>query len=71
MTASTQQITDAALKLPDRERLRIATAIWKSLGASEESVADLNALTRSHELESGTVTAKTQDEVFRKARAVL
>ncbi|MEO6993440.1 MAG: hypothetical protein ABI273_07415 [Lacunisphaera sp.] len=71
MTASAQQITDAALKLPDRERLRVATAIWKSLGASEEHVDDLAALARSHEVESGQVTPKTQTEVFRNARAVL
>ena len=71
MTGNAQQITEAALKLNDRERLRIATAIWKSFGASDESVADLIALTRSYELESGKVTPKTQAEVFRNARAVL
>lgn len=71
MTASTRQITEAALKLPDRDRLRIATAIWKSFGASEDSVADLDALARAHELETGKVAPKTQAEVSRKALAVL
>ena len=71
MTASTQQITEAALKLPERDRLRIAVAIWKSFGASEESVGDLTALVRTPELETGKVTAKTQTEVFKNARTVL
>jgi len=71
MTVCTKQITEAALKLPDRERLRIATAIWKSFGASEDSVADLDALVRSHELETGKDAPKTQAEVFKKARAGL
>jgi hypothetical protein len=71
MTASTKQITEAALKLPGRDRLQVATAIWKSFGASEDSVADLDALARSHELETGKVAPKTQAEVFKKARAVL
>ncbi len=68
---STQQITEAALKLPESDRLQVASAIWKSMGASDELLADLAALARSHELESGQVTPKTQTEVFNKARAVL
>lgn len=71
MTASTQQITEAALKLPERDRLTVATAIWKSMGASDESLADVAALARARELETGKVTPKSQAEVFQKARAVL
>ena len=71
MTASAQQITEAALKLPERDRLEVAAAIWKSMGASDESLADATALIRAHELETGAVTPKTQTEVFQKARAVL
>ena len=70
MTASAQQITEAALKLPARDRLTVVTAIWKSMGASDESLADVAALARAHELETGKVTPKSQAEVFQKARAV-
>ncbi len=68
---STQQVTEAALKLPDRERLSVAAAIWKSLGASEDTLDDLAALTRAQELDAGKVEAKSQSEVFRRARAAL
>ena len=71
MSSNTQQITDAALKLPEKDRLQVASAIWKSVGGSAEHLADLAALARSHELDTGTVTPKTQTEVFKKARAVL
>lgn len=71
MSASPQQVTEAALRLPQRDRLRVAEAIWKSVGAPEETLNDLTALVRSHELESGKVTPKTQTEVFKNARAAL
>jgi hypothetical protein len=71
MAVKRQQITEAALKLPNRDRLHLATAIWQSFGASEDSIADLVALARSHELETGNVKPKSQKEVFAKARAVL
>ena len=71
MSASPEQITEAALQLPERDRLRIATAIWKSVGASEETLADLAALARAHELESGRIQPRTQEEIFKNARAVL
>ena len=71
MTARAQQITDAALQLPERDRLSVATAIWKSMGASDDSLADLAAVTRAQELDFGKVTPKTQAEVFKTARAVL
>ncbi|MBI2516558.1 MAG: hypothetical protein HYV95_06540 [Opitutae bacterium] len=69
MPANPQQITEDALKLPKRDRLRVATAIWKSMGASDEALHDLAALVRSHELDSGKVTPKSQAEVFKNARA--
>lgn len=68
---STQQITDAALQLPERERLGIAAALWRSLGGNEEALADLDAHPRTHELDSGAVSPKSQQEVFAKARATL
>lgn len=71
MTAGAKQITEAALKLPEGDRLEVASAIWRSMGGSDEHLADLAALTRSHEFETGQVTAKTQAEVFKNARAVL
>lgn len=71
MVLSTQQITDAALHLPERERLGVAAALWRSLGGNEEALADLNALARAHELDSGAVSPKSQQEVFAKARAAI
>ncbi len=71
MVLSTQQITDAALHLPERERLGIAAALWRSLGGNEESLADLAALARAHELDSGAIAPKSKQEVFAKARAAL
>jgi hypothetical protein len=71
MARDAKDITEAALNLPERERMRVATAIWKSVGASEEALADVEALVRSRELETGMVKPKTQAEVFRNARATL
>lgn len=69
MSATPPQVTEAALRLPECDRLNVAAAIWKSVGALEEALNDLAALLRSHELESGQVTPKTQPEVFKNARA--
>jgi hypothetical protein len=71
MVLSTQQITDAALHLPERARLDVAAALWKSLGGNEEAIADLAALARAHEIDSGQVQPKSQADVFRNARAAL
>ena len=71
MILSPQQITDAALHLPERERLGVTAALWKSLGGNEESLADLAALARAHELDAGAVSPKPHEEVFRNARAAL
>jgi hypothetical protein len=71
MTAGAKQVTEAALKLPERDRLQVASAILQSVGGSEEHLADLAALARAQEFETGKVTSKSQAEVFQKARAVL
>ena len=71
MTAGAKQVTEAALKLPEQDRLQVASAIWKSVGGSDDQLADLIALARAHELDTGKVTPKSQAEVFQKARAVL
>lgn len=71
MTAGAKQITEAALKLPEQERLQVASAIWKSMGGAEAHLADLAALARAQEFETGKAKPKTQTEVFAKARAVL
>jgi hypothetical protein len=71
MPVTTQQVTKAALQLPDRERLSVATAIWKSLGASDETLADFAALARAQELDAGKIAPQTQSEVFGLARAAL
>lgn len=71
MTAGAKQVTEAALKLPERDRLQVASAIWKSMGGTDEHLADLAALARAQDFETGKVTPKSQAEVFQKARAVL
>jgi len=71
MTAGAKQITEAALKLPEQDRLQVASAILKSMGGTKEHLADLAALAKAHELDSGKVTPKTQTEVFQKARAIV
>ena len=71
MVLSLQQITDAALHLSARERLEVTAALWKSLGGNDEALADIQALTRAHELDSGQVQPKTHPDVFRNARAAL
>jgi hypothetical protein len=71
MVLTSQQITDAALHLSERERLGVTAALWKSLGGNDEALADIQALSRAHELDSGQVKPKTHDEVFRNARAAL
>jgi len=71
MVLSPQQITDAALHLPERDRLDVTAALWKSLGGNDEAIADLSALARAHELESGKVQPKSHTDVFRNARAAL
>jgi hypothetical protein len=71
MTAGAKQLTEAALKLPEQDRLQVASAIWKSVGGTEAHLADLAALARAQEFETGTAKPKTQTDVFAKARAVL
>ena len=71
MSAGAKQITEAAMKLPELDRLQLAAAIWKSVGGAEAHLADLAALARAHELDSDKITSKTQTEVFQKARAVV
>lgn len=71
MVLTSQQITEAALHLPEGERLGITAALWKSLGGSDEALADLQALARAHALDTGEVRPKTHEEVFRNARRAL
>lgn len=71
MTAGAKQVTEAALKLPEQDRLQVASAIWKSMGGTDEHLADLAALARAQDFETGKVTPKSQAEVFQKARTVL
>jgi hypothetical protein len=71
MTAGAKQITEAALKLPEQDRLQVASAILESVGGANAQLADLAALARTQELDTGKVKPKTQAEVFQKARAVV
>ena len=71
MTAGAKQITEAALKLPEQDRLQVASAILKSVGGADEHLADLTALARAQELDSGKFVPRTQKDVFQKARAVV
>jgi hypothetical protein len=49
----------------------VTAVLWKSLGGNDEVLADMQALTRAHELDSGQVQPKTHADVFRNARAAL
>lgn len=71
MTAGAKQITEAALKLPEQDRLQVASAILESVGGADAHLADLAALARAQELDTGKVKPKSQAEVFQKARAVV
>ena len=71
MVVSTQAVTEAALQLSESERLSVASAIWKSFGATDDAVADLAAFARAQELDSGKTAPLTQAEIFAKARAAL
>ena len=71
MTTGVKRVTEAALKLSEPDRLQVASAIFKSVGGSEEYLADFAALARGHELDTGKVIPKSQSEVFQKARTLL
>jgi hypothetical protein len=71
MALSLQQITEAAMHLPERDRLGVTAALWKSLGGNDEALADIQALSRAHELDSGHVQPKSHSDVFRNARAAI
>lgn len=71
MVLTSQQITEAALRLSERERLGVTATLWKSLGGNDEAIADIQALARAHELDSGKVSPKSHTDVFRNARASL
>ena len=71
MVLTSQQITEAALHLPASERLGITTALLKSLGSNDEALADIAALARAQDLDSGKIQPKAHDDVFRNARAAL
>ncbi len=71
ITAGAKQVTEAALQLPEQDRLQVASAIWKSMGGTDEHLADLIARARAQDFETGKVTPKSQAEVFQEARAAL
>lgn len=71
MVLTSQQITEAALHLSERERQGITAAFRKSLGGNDEALADIQALARAHELDSGQVQPESHADVFCNARAVL
>ena len=71
MTAGAKQITEAALKLPEQDRLQVASALLRSMGGTDDHLADLSALARANELDAGKVAPGSQKEVFQKARAVV
>ena len=75
---SEEQITRQVLALPLKERVRLAEALWQSIGevsnkaASEEEQAALGeAKRRDAELASGTVRGRSHLEVMKSARRAL
>jgi putative addiction module component (TIGR02574 family) len=75
MKSTTRQVEAKALKLPPRERARLAERLISSLDDqvdldSDELWAE-EAERRLEELRSGAVKSRSAENVFRKARSTL
>ena len=72
---STQQITAEAMALPLSERVALAQTLWQSIDAgladADEREAAREAARRDQELTSGTVVARTHEEVMQAARRAI
>lgn len=70
-----RQLESKALKLPARERARLAERLISSLDAQTDPDAEKlwveEAERRLAELRSGTAKSRSADSVFRKARSTL
>ena len=75
---SEKQITKQVLALPLKSRVRLAEALWQSIGhapdstdAEEERAAIAEAKRRNAEIESGVVQGRPHHDVMRSARRTL
>jgi len=75
---STEQLTDELLALPLRERVVVAEALWESIHeeslletAEDQRAANELAKRRDAELASGSITARSHEQVIEAARQVL
>jgi putative addiction module component (TIGR02574 family) len=75
MGSPARQLESKALKLPVRERARLAERLLSSLDDQTDPDAEKlwveEAERRLEELRSGTVTSRPAESVFRKARSRL
>ncbi|MBI5493958.1 MAG: addiction module protein [Deltaproteobacteria bacterium] len=75
MADPTQDITSAALALPEGERLALATRLLDSLQGPEDPDADAawlaEAVRRIREVNEGRVATLSTDEVLGAARAAI
>ena len=65
---STQQLTAEAMTLPLSERVTLAQTLWQSIDAGLADTDEREAARRDQELTSGTVVARTHEEVMQAAR---
>ena len=72
---STQQLTAEVMALPLSERVALAQTLWQSIDAgltdADEREAVREAARRDQELTSGTVAARTHEEVMQAARRAI
>ena len=72
---STEQLKEEIMSLPISEKVLLAQALWESIYTglldTNEQAAVREAARRDKELSSGTVGARTHQEVMQAARRVL
>ena len=72
---STEQLKEEVMSLPISEKVLLAQALWESINTglldTNEQAAVREAASRDQELSSGTVGARTHQEVMQAARRVL
>jgi hypothetical protein len=75
VSTAVEQLTAQALALAERDRLAVATALWKSLKNGghpmDEEMASAISRARAQELDEGKVRRLSHDEVFKGARSAL
>ncbi|MGL4462663.1 MAG: addiction module protein [Planctomycetia bacterium] len=72
---ATQPLIEQAMTLPLSERVRLAEALWQSIGeelaGGDEREAVEMAARRAAELDSGAVAGRSHEEVLRSIRRAI